>query len=489
MKTSKNILASPLSFAQLTRLQAAQFVKRKGNFAVLFIFLCAGFYALYQGYVDKKAKTATIQAFRQEKDSLLRDLKTGIAADTTTKKGMALYQKSSSLNSGLWNTRLPSYKLPVSTAIYNIGQSDVFTYYYIFSAENFEMQLLKQTEITNPLRALAGHFDVSFWIIYLLPLLILLLCFNALSSETDNGNWRLIAAQGISEKQWLQSKLAVAGIYSLLLIISIAIAGIIINDTVFKQAPAFSDVVFFFTAIVYLAFWFSAFYFINSWRRPTAFNALVSGIVWISFCLVVPVIMSKLAAMFIPIDNTQISTFSRRPQDTRIESDKSFAAGFIKKLGAQDIRYKEANIDTAKPAFNLRTYHALHQLLHMERWPVIQHYFNEVEKRQQFTNWSAIINPASSTDGYLTAVADNDAASFHRFTAQTERLHAGLHNAFYPSLYSDKPFSKKEYKALPVYTYQRSNIPMSIVFYYLLIIALIGLLMGTANRRLKSIQE
>ncbi len=489
MKTNNNLLAVPVTYMQLTRLQAGQFIRRKSNWAILLIFLGAGLYALYGGYAGKKARIATIHAFRQEKDSLLQEMKSGIVADTNTTAGKLQFQRSSGLNSGLWNVRLPSYKLPVSTAVYNIGQSDIFSYYYLFSAENFEMQLLKQTEITNPLRALAGHFDASFWIIYLLPLLILLFTFNVLSAERDNGNQRLIAAQGVSEKQWLQSKFAVVGCCSLLLLSAIAIGGIGINITAFNQFPAVSDAVFFFTAAVYLCFWFAVFYWINSLRRPAAFNALVSGVVWISICLVVPVLISKLAEVIIPIDNTKISTYSRRPQNPKIEADKSFATGIIKKLAVQNARFAHANTDTASPAFTLRTYHALHQLLHTERWPVIEQYYRQIEGQQQVTNWSTIINPAGSTDGYLTAIADNDATAFHQFTEQTEDLHDALHNAFYPSLFSDHPFNKKDYDSLPDFNYRRSAVPLSVLFYYVLMMAFSALLTALATRRLKTIQE
>ena len=477
-------MSSSISALQLAGLQARQFARRSSNWWVAVIFLGAGFYALYQGYAGKLARTTTIHAFRQEKDSLLHDLKAGLLADTTTREGKAKYLKSSLLNSALFNTRIPSWKLPVSTAIYNIGQSDVFTYYYLFGAENFEMQLLKQTEINNPLRALAGHFDVSFWLVYLLPLMILLFSFNALSAQTDNGNWRLIAAQGISEKQWLQSRFAIAGALSAALLALVAGMGLIINRTAFKQSPEWTDGLFLLAGLVYLVFWLSLFYLISSLRRPTAYNALLCGIAWIGFCLVVPVLVSKLAGAAIPVDNTTISTFSRRPQNPRIEADKAFAAGIIRQMAATDARYYKADTDSTKPAFYARVYQALHVLLHRQRWPLMQGYFGRIEKRQRVTDWSALVNPAGSTDGWLTALADNDAAAYHRFTEQTEGLQKALQDALYPSLFSDKLLSSHEYDRLPQFHYRRSGIPASLAGYFLFVIATSILLLRRAHQNL-----
>lgn len=455
---------------QLVKLQIGQSASRKSNWLVLLLFLSAALYALYQGYVDKKAKRSTILAFRQQSDSLLNAMKTGILADTSTQDGKIAFAKSSNLRSGLWNTRVYSYKEPVSTAIYNIGQSDVLPYYYLFTAENFEMQWLKQTETGNPLRALVGHFDMSFWIVYLLPLMLLLLSFNSLSEERDKGNWRLIAAQGISEKAWVKSKLIVVALSAVILILIAGIAGTLINGVVFGQSFSFSDGLFFLIAIFYLFFWLSLFYFINSLRRSTAYNALVSGVSWVGLCLVLPVIISKVGVMAVSIDNTRISSFSRRPQDPRLEQDKLFASGFIKRLSAGEAAFADADADTLSPEFYLRVYHAWHLLLHKERWPVVQDYFHDVESRQELTDLSVLINPAASTDGYLTALADNDAGAFHHFTKVTEQLHANLQHAMFNSLFTKASFSRNDYDRLPAFEYTRNKIPDSIFIYILLIV-------------------
>lgn len=478
-----------IKFLQLSKLQWQQFGKGKSNWFVVLLFLCAGFYGLYQGFVEKSKKLTTIQSFRGEKDSLFADMKAGLDADTALPAGKAKFRKSSSLSSGVGFTRLPSYKIPVSSAIYNIGQSDVLTYYYLFALENFEMQLFKQTEINNPLRALAGHFDLSFWIIHLLPLLILLFTFNALSAELDNGNWRLIASQGITERLWLQSKFFIAAIAVLALVMMITTVGTILNVIVFNQPPDLCDVLFFSTSVVYIFFWLSLFYFINSLRKPTTYNALVSGIAWISICFISPVLVSKIAGEAVPVDNTKISTYSRRPQNPQIEESKAFAEGMIKKFAALQPAYENADSDSTKPSFTLRTYHSYHWLLHKERWPVVQQYFNAIERRQEITNWSTIINPAGSTDGFLTVLADNDAESYHQFIHQTECLHTALQDAFYPALFSDKSLTTNNYKALSAFQYQRNKIPVSVIIYYLLMLVMSVFLVKSGNHNCNKIVD
>ncbi len=474
-----------ISFFGLTGLLLKQFFKQVSNWLLIIIFLVAGYYALYQGYAEKQKKWETVQAFRNEKDSILHGMKMGLLADTTKPDGKEKFSKSSGLFSGLWYTRLPSYKTPVSTSIFNIGQSDVFTYYYLFAAENFEMQLFKQTEITNPLRALAGHFDVSFWIVYLLPLLVLLWTFNVLSSERDNGNWRLIASQGIGEKGWLQSKILIVAALVIAILFAIGVTGMIINFVQFKQPPSISDLLFISTAVIYIFFWLLLFYFINSLRKPTTYNALVSGIAWIGICLVLPVVVSKVAESIAPLDNTEISTYSRRPQNPQIEDSKAFAANMIQNFALQQTGLKSVDTDSTKPAFMLRTYQAYHWLLTKERWPQVQQYFSGVEKRQKLTNWSVLINPASSTDGFLTAMADNDAAAYHHFVEQTRQLHQGLQGAFYPALFGADALTIDNYNMIPDFQYQPNNLPLSLCYYFIIVSLLAVVLFVSGNRHLK----
>ncbi len=51
-----------ISFFELNGLLLKQFFKRGSNWLLLFIFLGAGFYGLYQGYSEKQKKWNTIQA-------------------------------------------------------------------------------------------------------------------------------------------------------------------------------------------------------------------------------------------------------------------------------------------------------------------------------------------------------------------------------------------------------------------------------------------
>lgn len=476
-------------YKNLISLHAKLLFKNKINIVLVAAFVLAGLYGLYQGFSFKQKQVHTINRLVLEKNGIVQNLKSGFKADTLTEKGKMAYKAAKDIFTVSWKIDLPVYKYPASTAVYNIGQGDVFSYYYSFKVESFIMQLFKQTEISNPLRSLAGHFDVTFWIIYLLPLFVLLLCFNILSAELDNGNWRLIYSQGITAKQWVRSKILLVLAILLVCLFVIAIAGAGINYIYFNQFPRLTDALFFTGAILYLLLWMAVFYFINSFGKNTSVNALTGGLIWICVCMLLPIIVSKTAEISTPVDNNIISTYSRRPQNPKIETDNQFAKSLIMAFAQQQPVYHFADTAITDPAFQFRVYHAYHYLLHNERWPLVQQYFANVESRQQITNISTLINPAGSTDGLLANIAGNDAVGNHLFIYQALLFHNELQNTIYPSLFLNKEIQEADYVQLPVFTYHQNAPPKIVFLHFLLLMFITILILAAADKRLERINH
>ena len=464
------------------------FLKQKVNVILLALFLGTGFYALYQGFVFKNKQMTTIDAFKKDKIKALDKVVSGFDADTTKPEGKEAYENVSSVQASSFYIVLPAYKTPNNTAIFTIGQADVFPYYYTVKVESFFMQLFKQGEIANPLRSLAGHFDVSFWLIFLLPLLIIVLTFNALSAELDNGNWRLINSQGISAKQWLRSKFLLIGLLVEILFSIIFLLGILLNYIYFQQSPTFNDLLFFVGANLYFCFWLSALYFINTFGKNTSTNALASGILWTMICIIMPTLFTMMVEKIVTVDNTTISRMSRRPQGSKLDDD-AFGVKTINQFTKLYPQYKNTKIKPADQIFGMASYLAYHELLDNINKSEVQRYFDNIETRQQFTNLSCLINPAASVDGILSGLAANDAQANHAFVWQTKALHAKLHDAYFPAMFLNKSLTKNVYQNFPVFKGQNSS-KFSILLFlnFLFLMALIGGFNRLGNRQLEKLE-
>lgn len=460
------------------------FRKQRINIFLLTVFLMVGLYGLYQGFAFKQKQQQTIQAFRSEKLMALQELKTGFTVDTTKPAGKAAYKKATGIISSNWNIVLPASKPPVSTAIFNIGQADIFPYYYTIKNESFFMQLFKQGEIANPLRSLAGHFDTSFWIIYLLPLLIVILCFNTLPAESDNGNWKLISSQGISARQWVLSKCLLVGLIACIMVTFLFIVGVVLNSWYFHQAPAASDFLFLIMSGIYLIFWLTVVYAINAFAKNASSAALLGGISWIAFCFIIPTLVTTIAEKTIAVDNTLVSRMSRRPQGSKFE-DTTFAKQTIADLGLLRRQYRNATLTPQSPAFGFATYMSYHELMDDTNTIAVRGYFRRIEQRQQVTNITSLINPAAGTDGVFAHLAANDAQANHDFIWQAKALHQALHDAYFPSLFFERQLTKDDYERFPVFNYRPADISVTSVFACLELLLSAAFIFLISNRKLE----
>lgn len=470
----------------LIKTQFWLFKKQKINIIILLAFLAAGMYGLYQGFAFKHKQVKTIEAFCKEKAADLEKIKKGFQADTSTAEGREAFSKASGLFAANRYLVLAPYKMPPATAIFGIGQSDVFPYYYTVKMESFFMQLFKQGEIANPLRSLAGHFDTSFWIIYLLPLFLIITGFNSLSAEMDNGNWRLISSQNITARQWLRSKLLLIGLLAGILVLFIFSIGLLLNYWQFRQPPSVTDLLFLLAAGLYLVLWLSILYVINAFGKTSGANALSCGIAWILACILIPAIVTTVIEKSIPVDNTLVSRISRRPQGSKFE-DPAFGVKTIRQLGESRPAYKTATLTPQNPPFSLAIYLAYHELLDDSNSVAVQNYFTRIERRQQAANASSILNPAGGIDGLFASLTASDAAANHDFVWQTKALHQQLHDMYFPALFFNRQLTKNDYDKIPAFNYQVPGVNKNIIINYFLLFLLAAGLFIAGNRRLSKI--
>jgi len=90
-------------------------------------------------------------------------------------------------------------KPPFALQLLNVGQSDVQPYYYLTNSRVLQ-KLTHESELENGFVQFIGHFDFSFVVIYLLPLLIVVFTYNVLSSEKEQGTWVLLKTSNQSHR-------------------------------------------------------------------------------------------------------------------------------------------------------------------------------------------------------------------------------------------------------------------------------------------------
>ena len=157
------------SFKILLRYEWLHFKAARGLVLLTGLLLLVGFYGIYYG-------TTEIARQRQHLAELPQ-----LAAHNVAELQAKFPGPADAGEIGYYHTTFAVHQ-PSPWASLALGQRDVNPYYLKLRLLGLQGQLYA-SENVNPTKALTGNFDLAFVVVYLVPLLIIALGFNILSSE------------------------------------------------------------------------------------------------------------------------------------------------------------------------------------------------------------------------------------------------------------------------------------------------------------------
>jgi ABC-2 type transport system permease protein len=229
-----------------------------------------------------------------------------------------------------WGLRGYTYKYPSSLAAYTIGQSDLFPYYNMLVGVD-KQNLIIEEEIQNPLNQFVGKLDLSFFIVYLLPVFIIVIAFDVLSSERESGTIKLLQTQGTTLFRIIVSKIILRFIFiSVVTLFSILFWSVFFEPALFSGSNYFLLLISLSSMLLYIAFWFLLCFLINSFDRNSIVNSLTLISSWIIFLFIIPSVLNGFAQKWYPIPSRNVQTLQDREMDNLVEKDsKKILASYL----------------------------------------------------------------------------------------------------------------------------------------------------------------
>lgn len=176
------------------------------------------------------------------------------------------------------------------------GQLDILPYYGKVTLTN--MEPLRDNALENPFMQVSGSFDFAFVLVWLVPLFIIVMGYNVISSERERGTYTLLQSQPIPIRTILFQKmvfrfLVVNGIIILSLLVWSVLFGIdLFNIQGVQLVAAIS---------LYTAFWFALCILFNLFQTSSAVNAVGLTGLWVFFLLIVPSVISLVVTSLHPV--------------------------------------------------------------------------------------------------------------------------------------------------------------------------------------------
>ena len=350
-----------------------------------------------------------------------------------------------------------------------IGQQDVNTSIQYLTIRGLEAQRY-DTDLNNPYQLQSGNFDLSFVILFLVPLLIIVLCFNLLSQEKEAGTWSLVRVQSRQSFSVLWQKLIIRyATVIVLLAVLLMTAVIIIGIPADGKLAAYA-----LTSVLYVTCWFALCWLVISLHKSSSMNALLLLSIWVFLCLLIPAALNNYITARYPIKEAY-STFLKQRDGYHTKWDIS-PDSTMKAFFRHYPQFKEYVWNS--PKFNYMWYYAMQQSGDDEAAEDSRAMFQQLARRQILSRNAARFFPAMQAQLQFTDIAGTGLQQHLTYLDSTALFHERLRLHFYPKIFGDSLVATEnwqqhipEYHKAPVKCYTAEIIVPFLIMIATLIIA------------------
>lgn len=347
------------------------------------------------------------------------------------------------------------------------GQSDMFNHYVkpTLTDDSFSIGF---TELASPVSLLMGNFDLSFVLIFLLPLVIISFSYNILSSEKEQGSLLLIAASPQDLRLWLLQKVLTRFlIINLLLSICLCLTFLVNGVSIGNQFFVFLSLVW-----VYSAFWFTLAYVVNLLGASSSNNAMYLIGLWIILVLAMPSLINQSANAVYPAPSRTLLINEMRTLQAEIDSEQDKILDSYLRNHPELITSRDADESTAYGWW--QRYFASKDLLLDEMSPLLAEYDQSLRKQQRWINKFSFFSPSVLFQNSLNHLAETSAAHYDVYRQSVLAFTEEWRNFFVPLIFQEKPFTKNMISELPEFQFDKSQVSSPVIL-NLLVLATINI--------------
>lgn len=342
---------------------------------------------------------------------------------------------------------------PTALAPLAVGSSDLFPYYTKVSLRS-KQSFIVNDEIENPHNLLAGRFDLAFAIVFVLPLLIMALTYNLVSSEREQGTMALILSQPVLARRVLLLKLAVRVAFALGLTLLLTL-GVVLAAGVPLSAPDTLSKLFLWLAVVlgYSAFWIAAAIAVNAMGRSSATNALALLGVWLTVVVVVPSLVAAFVTTFYPAPSrVALTTELRRVSDEAAALGDTAVSQFL----ADHPEMAQLGALSARNAWG-RTI-ALQERTEEAMRPTYAAFDAALEAQRTAADRLRILSPAILVQDALHDIAGRSVTRYRHYAAQLDTFHLSWQQYFFRRVFAEAAMTPADLDALPRFSYREETL-------------------------------
>ncbi len=375
---------------------------------------------------------------------------------------------------------------PAPMALVATGQSDLFTH-HVQPTLNGEAMLLNFTELSSPVQLLFGSFDLSFVLIYLLPLIVIAFTYNILSVERERGSLRLLATQPMKLVHWVLQKSTLRFVL-LSFILGVCIkASLMLNGISLIQHwnQGLSQLLA--LSFAYLLFWFSLSFMINLLGGSSSVNAISLLGIWIGLVLLVPAVLNQLANTIYPVPSRAQMINDMRVLKAEADKQQDQILAEYLRTHPELVSVEAGNEATAYGWW--QRYFASQDVIKEQMQPLLEQYDGQLKRQQQWVYQLRVLSPAILMQDGLQKISGTASWYYRDYRQQVISFAEQWREFFLPLIFKDEKVDSEILAQLPEFQYEKPLAAQPFGVNLLLILLysclLLGLGFGLYTRRRK----
>ncbi|GAB5476272.1 MAG: DUF3526 domain-containing protein [Maribacter sp.] len=422
------------------------FVRNRYQVVMLLASFVFGLYAIYYGQSEIDAQRETIVTITDLEDVEFSSYRDSFKGALESSAQEQMHDIASRPEFAWFRHGYHAILPPHDYAALAIGQRDLFRYYYRLTGMSLHYQLF-ENELANPVNLLAGNFDLSFVLIYLFPLLIIVFCYSSFSAEKENGTLPLLQVQSVSIRKIILLRLLIYFTIITGLALLISFIGLFASGDLLDAENRIPAIIWILGVVTYCAFWFALLFLIISFRKSSAFNAMIAAGLWLLFLIVVPALLNIIVTTKYPLSSTTLAGLTRRT-GLENENDENESREVIMEFLSHEpgLAASDSLIHHNMPA---KAYAAFTALKDINSNQEVTRYNLEVEKRSRWTKGFHWLSPSVNLQHLFAQVAKTDLETFLQFQKALTHFHGDITDFYFEKLFWDRPIRLEDYSNLP----------------------------------------
>jgi ABC-2 type transport system permease protein len=353
-------------------------------------------------------------------------------------------------NAGAVGSETAAYAVlpPTALAALSIGQSDINLAYVPVSMRNV-VDVTKENEIENPVNLKTGGFDVAFVVIFLMPIFILAMSYDLLSSEKERGTLAMVLAHPISLGKFMASKLISRLVVMIAVVLAFGLGAVAATGGDLANADTLVRLALWFAATaLYCLFWFALAVWVNARGAGSATNGIILAGSWLLFVVVAPTLVSLLATTLYPAPSRLDFTTAAREAQTKAEFER------MRALDQYYYDHLELVPDADQKANDFLTL-AMANSAAVEKavLPLHEEFQRQMNRQEGVVARFQYVSPAIMMQRAMNDIAGTGPGRYAHFMGQVFAFHRTWQEFFTAKFLKREPLTTADYDRIPTFAY------------------------------------